>query len=87
MRKRNKSKKFHVSPQQLVDCSHYGTTGCVGGWPPYALDYVKQNGIASDDDYPYYGYERTCEYEKNEEAATIEDVYNVPTNGNETWLM
>lgn len=76
-----------MSPQQLVDCSHHETYGCSGGLPPFALDYVRKNGIASDDEYPYYGYERTCEYNKTQSVANIKDVFNVPTNGNETWMM
>lgn len=85
LRKRNKDNTIQLSQQQLVDCAD-GNHGCVGGWPSFALDYVRQNGIASEQEYPYEAYERTCEYNKDESVATIRDVYNVPTRGNETWL-
>jgi len=48
--------KFGNSPrfsqQQLVDCDDRNG-GCEGGVEYYALDYIKQNGIAFDNDYPY----------------------------------
>jgi xylem cysteine proteinase len=85
MRKKHHNKAL-VSPQQLVDCSHTGTTGCIGGWPEYALDYVKNNGITDEEEYPYVAYERTCEYRPSEKVGTITGVHNIPTRGNETWL-
>lgn len=85
MRKKHHNKAM-FSPQQLVDCSHYGTTGCNGGWPEYALDYVKTNGIADEEDYPYVAYERTCEYTPSEKVGVITGVHNIPTRGNETWM-
>jgi C1A family cysteine protease len=84
-RKKHRNKAM-VSPQQLVDCSHTGTNGCSGGWPEYALDYVKIHGIADEEDYPYDGYQRTCEFTPNEKVGTITGVHNIPTRGNETWL-
>jgi C1A family cysteine protease len=85
LRKKNHNKAL-VSPQQLVDCSHYGTSGCSGGWPEYALDYVKTNGMTDEEEYPYVAYERTCEYAPSEKVGTITGVHNIPTRGNETWM-
>lgn len=85
MRKKHHNKAL-VSPQQLVDCSHTGTSGCTGGWPEYALDYVKSSGMTDEEEYPYVAYERTCEYRPSEKVGTITGVHNIPTRGNETWM-
>lgn len=85
MRKKHHNKD-QFAPQQLVDCSHHGTSGCSGGWPEYALNYVKDNGITDEDEYPYVGYERTCEYTDNDKIGVVSEVFNIPTRGNETWL-
>lgn len=85
LRKKHHNKAL-VSPQQLVDCSHTGTSGCSGGWPEFALDYVKAHGVTDEEEYPYEGYQRTCEYSSSEKIGTITGVHNIPTRGNETWL-
>jgi hypothetical protein len=36
----------------LVDCSK-ANSGCNGGLAPSALDYIKANGITTEDAYPY----------------------------------
>jgi hypothetical protein len=49
----------YLSTQELVDCN---TTnyGCGGGWYHNALNYIKQQGIASDRDYPYQARRYAC---------------------------
>lgn len=80
-------KQFIGSPQQLVDCDKTKYVhGCSGGWPEHALDYVKENGITTDEEYPYKAYDGTCEYTEQTQAATVTQVHNIPTRGNETWL-
>ncbi|KAJ8524714.1 hypothetical protein ON010_g16402 [Phytophthora cinnamomi] len=50
------------SEQQLVSCDSQDW-GCNGGAPEYALDYVQQNGLCTEDSYPYTadsGYADSC---------------------------
>jgi C1A family cysteine protease len=57
----NKGELPSLSEQQLVDCSgSYGNEGCNGGWPHWALAYVKQYGITTSAAYPYTGRDGTC---------------------------
>jgi len=51
-----------LSEQQLVDCAKSAGQGCEGGWPNKAIDWMAANGgSCSEGDYPYYGYEGTCD--------------------------
>jgi len=45
-----------LSEQQLVDCAvgKYKNGGCKGGWVPIAYQYVIDNGIETESDYPYH---------------------------------
>jgi len=50
-------KLVSMSEQQLVACSkNGGNSGCRGGLPESGMDYVKENGIMSESDYPYRGF-------------------------------
>ena len=82
-----KNRPRTTSPQQLVDCDKTAyTTGCKGGWPENSLDYVRMYGMASENEYPYKGYQSQCDYSNEEKVATVSQVFNIPTRGNETWL-
>jgi C1A family cysteine protease len=57
----NKGELPSLSEQQLVDCStSYGNQGCNGGWPSWALNYVKASGITTSSAYPYTGRDGSC---------------------------
>lgn len=48
-----------------MDCSKgYHNKGCAGGWMDWAFDYVWDEGIMSDKDYPYVGQDGSCKYLK-----------------------
>ncbi|CAG9839868.1 unnamed protein product [Diabrotica balteata] len=50
-----------LSTQQLVDCSGgYYNLGCSGGYPHWAYNYVKDNGLCLDSDYEYVGKDGQC---------------------------
>jgi len=54
-----------LSVQQLVDCDNY-SGGCSGGWMPYALKYLINNGgIVYETDYPYTYQKGTCSTDKS----------------------
>ncbi|XP_062013010.1 senescence-specific cysteine protease SAG12-like [Rosa rugosa] len=70
-----------LSEQQLVDCDD-GNFGCQPGYINEAFDYIKQNGIAREENYQYLNSDSaTCDTSKaNERAAQITGYENVPTN-------
>ena len=47
-----------------MDCaySRYGVYGCNGGWMHKAMDYLKDNYIKTERDYPYKAYRQSCKY-------------------------
>lgn len=50
---------YKLSEQQLVDCNTTNS-GCDGGNLTLAATYLKNNGVTSEDEYPYAGVDQTC---------------------------
>jgi len=60
-----------LAPQQIVDCDTQDS-GCNGGDPRTAYDYVKQaGGLEPEADYPYTGKDGKCKFEKSKAVATV----------------
>jgi len=51
-----------LSEQQLVSCDKAVNSGCNGGMPGEAFEYVSKKGIALEKDYPYSGRDGSCQY-------------------------
>lgn len=60
------------SESELVDCSaKYGNDGCDGGIMAQAFDYIKDNQIAAESDYPYQPVTRKCKADKKKTRYSI----------------
>ena len=84
-----KYKKLHnVSEQQLMDCStEEGNQGCEGGMMDNAFKYViNNNGLCSEEDYPYQGEQGPCQSFQCNNVVNISDYSDVEQN-NEKILM
>ncbi|XP_017008397.2 procathepsin L-like [Drosophila takahashii] len=58
---RKTGKLIPLSPQNLIDCSQsYGNMGCKGGWLDRSIAYIKENGIATEQEYPYKRVQGSC---------------------------
>uniref|UniRef100_A0A8C7RU19 Cathepsin H n=1 Tax=Oncorhynchus mykiss TaxID=8022 RepID=A0A8C7RU19_ONCMY len=68
-----------LSEQQLVDCAQdFNNHGCMGGLPSQAFEYVKyNNGLMTEDDYPYMGHDGSCNFKPELAAAFVKDVVNI----------
>lgn len=71
-----------LSPQNLVDCVKENS-GCGGGYMTNAFRYVQENdGIDSEEAYPYVGEDQPCRYNSSGMAAQCKGYKEVPV-GNE----
>ncbi|NWW43276.1 CATS protein, partial [Pedionomus torquatus] len=73
-------KLVSLSTQNLVDCSMmYGNKGCSGGFMTNAFQYIIDNqGIDSDESYPYTAQNGTCQYNASTRAATCSKYVELP---------
>ncbi|KAK7840130.1 ervatamin-B [Quercus suber] len=77
-----------LSEQQLVDCAVEGNRGCNGGWMDNAFRYIiKNQGLSTEEKYPYETMQGTCDHEKESiYAAQISAFEDVPSNNEEALL-
>ncbi|XP_066979395.1 crustapain-like [Macrobrachium rosenbergii] len=71
-----------LSEQNLVDCStDYGNYGCGGGWPFQAYQYIMDNnGIDTEESYPYLAVDDTCHFDPANVGATVREYVKLPVD-------
>lgn len=77
--------KTYFSEQQVVDCDTK-SQGCNGGWMDYAFEYLHGHPFCSEDDYPYYAVDMSCEDSKCTGSQTMRGYHDIPA-GNEDALL
>ncbi|XP_033624840.1 cathepsin L1-like [Asterias rubens] len=80
----NKTGKLpSLSEQNLVDCasaSKYSCSGCEGGQMSGAFMYVHDNnGIDSEESYPYQAKDKKCRFKRAHVAGTVKSYVSVPS--------
>ena len=74
-------KLYNLSEQMLVDCSGtYGNKGCEGGLMDYGFKYVIDNGLCSENDYPYQAERDFCRSSLCSIKVKIRDYSDVRSN-------
>lgn len=82
---KTKGQLVDLSPQNLVDCVTEND-GCGGGYMTNAFRYVSNNqGIDSEESYPYVGTDQQCAYNTSGVAASCRGYKEIP-QGNERAL-
>jgi len=79
-------KLVSLSEEDLVQCDTHGDMGCNGGLMDHAFGWVKQNGLCSEDDYPYTsggGIRGTCKVPKCQPVVQVTGHTDVPSNDEE----
>jgi cathepsin H len=73
----------NLSPQQIVDCSYMryvsngyvGNSGCNGGNDYFAFFYTMQNGLVSEQNYPYANTRKTCTVNRANRVTTVNGIF------------
>ena len=75
-------KLYNISEQQLVDCSNNeGNHGCMGGLMDNGFQYIiDNNGICSEDEYPYNATDDMCQSDNCNNVLKITNYSDVQQN-------
>lgn len=83
---RKTGKLTPLSEQNLIDCSRGGNNGCGGGNANRALQWVQDNGIDTDQSYPYENRQANCRFNKGKSVGKVVGTVNLP-KGDENALI
>ncbi|XP_071489902.1 cathepsin L-like peptidase [Diadema antillarum] len=78
-------KLVSLSEQNLVDCSGpEGNDGCEGGLMDQAFQYIMDNnGIDTEESYPYVGQDGSCHFKASSVGATCTGYKDIPSGDEE----
>jgi len=75
------NKLYNLSEQMLIDCSGtYGNKGCEGGLMDYGFKYVIDNGLCSENDYPYKAERDFCHSSLCKIKVKVRDYSDIESN-------
>ena len=68
-----------LSEQNLVDCSHNGNLGCMGGMMDRAFKWTENNPLETEADYPYDGWTFGvgCRYDATKGKVAVQSFFDV----------
>ncbi|KAJ8921571.1 hypothetical protein NQ315_010476 [Exocentrus adspersus] len=69
------------SEQNLVDCCS-ANSGCNGGAMQYAYDYIRDNGIETEGDYPYSATQGGCQFNAGISVTRVAGYVSIPQDEN-----
>lgn len=72
-----------LSFQELIDCDTEFNQGCVGGNPILAFPFIKQNGLVSNDRYPYTEEKDKCKLKLIQDPIATSDSWGILQPKNE----
>ena len=68
--------KLKLSEQQMIDCDININQNCRGGSPYYALvQILDAGGQMKSSDYPYVGFEHSCQLKKSKVAVKVRYIH------------
>ena len=77
-----------LSEQELIDCSRgNGNAGCAGGTFVPTFDYLRNNGLSTEGEYPYEERDGTCRSGGKSHPARVTGWWPVEPHGDENALV